>query len=126
MLSNQVLYYYRYNEESIMKRKFNVSRLDGMDALKNRKDYYQRHGKTELYNLTVKKYQSYLRDYYIMTKRYISSPEKYLKNIIAESKENLKEYCNMNDIGKFAKIKFTMFTYFPNLYYILCRCFSKK
>jgi len=126
ILSNQCLYYYRHNDESIMKRKFNPSRLDAIDALKNRLAYYRENNKKELYLLTVKKYQIKLKDLYFLTKNYIDNPQKYMKIIMKEARNNYKEYVKVVPTNFFNKIKIGIFVYMPKVYSFFYQKHSKS
>lgn len=117
--TNQELYYYRYNENSIMGRKFNAKRLDALDAFEERKEYYREKAYTELYEKTVEKYQNILKTYYLLTKKYIKSSNKYLNLIKKRAKENNIHYKKLTNISKREKIMMTFFVIFPNSYYRL-------
>lgn len=114
--TNEALYYYRYNENSIMGKKFNEKRLDVLDAYEERKEYFKSRKNDLLYEITVEKYQNLLKKCYILTKESIENPNKYLKNIKNILKENNKEYQKLTKIKYEKKIRMNLFIYFTELY----------
>ena len=118
-VTSEILYYYRYNENSIMGKKFNEKRLDVLEAYEERKEFYKEKKLNLLYEKTVIKYQEILKDFYLLTQKYIDLPEKYLKDILIRMKKNYKEYEKFEKISNKNKMK--IFMMFPNLYCRLAR-----
>ena len=115
-VTNENLYYYRYNSESIMGKKFNSKRFDVIDAYEERKTFYKKHNEIELYKKTLKSYINTLRYYYELTSRDIEKPKKYLVMLHNISKENYKELKKLK--GKVFKlnVKDLFFIFQPNIY----------
>ena len=66
---NEKLYYYRTNQNSIVRRGYNVKRLDALVAFEERIDFFNEKHLWKLKKLTIEKYlqnilSSYLRVYY--------------------------------------------------------------
>ena len=119
IVSNDTLYFYRYNSNSIMGRKFNVKRLDALDAYDERKEYYKKKNAEDLYRITVEKYQKMLSEYYLLTKLYVENERIYLDNIYKKATENYKEYKKNNKDSIKEKIKNKLFILFPKMYCFL-------
>ena len=64
------LYNYRQNNASIMGRKFNIKRLNLLEALEQRIQFFWDKNEKDLYEKSVKVYLEQLRMYYIKTKKY--------------------------------------------------------
>lgn len=75
-----------------MGKKFNVKRLDVLEAYEERKEFYKEKKLNLLYEKTVIKYQEVLKDLYLLTKKYIDLPGKYLKDILMRMRKNYEEY----------------------------------
>ncbi len=113
---NEKLYYYRFNSESIMGSKFNVKRLDALEALKERKTFYKEKNEEELYEKSVAYYQNALKKYYILVRENIENPKNYFTKIKKESKKNLKDYMKLKNVNTIEKIKMRLFFCVPNIY----------
>ena len=55
-ISNRKLYYYRYNQNSITNKQFNEKRLDVIDALEERIEFFKNRNEIELYENTLNLY----------------------------------------------------------------------
>ena len=118
-VTSESLYYYRYNENSIMGKKYNIRRLDVLTAFRERKEFYKKNNNKGLFEKTVIKYQYYLIESFIMTKKYIEKPQEYLNNILYDAKKNFRDYKEISEINLKEKIKMKLFLLVPNLYYFL-------
>lgn len=115
-VTNEPLYFYRYNENSIMGKKYNERRLDFFYAYDERKEFYKSLKEKELYESTVIKYQELIIDHYLLAKTSDKDSEKILKKIIEKSNENLKEYKRIKYKPLSKKVKICLFTKMPNVY----------
>ena len=113
-ITNETLYYYRYNESSIMARKFNEKRLQVIQAYEERKEYYKNKSQKELYEKTVIEFQEKMKQLYMLTYKYIENNEMFLKDISNRMKKNLLEYKPL--VGNKQKIRMIVFTMFPKAY----------
>ncbi len=116
-VTNLILYHYRVNSESITGRKYNVKRLDALDAFEERKDFYLKNGEHALYIKALLDYSKKLRTAYLMTSLFIESNKKEIlkKVVIKSNKLSKKILCN-KDISVFEKFKFILFKLAPDIY----------
>lgn len=112
--TEQKLYYYRYSPDSIMNKKFNKKRLDVLEALEERIEFFKTKNEKELYDLTLKKYANMLIKYYKLCKKNIDD-SKCSKLIIKKFRQNYKEIIKLEKINRKSKIKYCIFFYFPSL-----------
>lgn len=117
-VTEEELYYYRVNENSIMGKKFAAKRLDVMEAFEERKAFYKKRKEYDLYNSTVIEYQKKLKRYYVLTKENIENPKKYLKMIKKQLIKNCNEYLKTKRPLK-SKLKTFLVSIFPNIYYYI-------
>lgn len=116
VVTSEILYFYRYNENSITGRSFNVKRLDVFEAYDERMAFYQKVKQKFLYNCTIVKYQEILADYYVLAKKEITVPKEALNIIYNKAKENFEKYKNIKNIPLKKRIKVKLFMSMPNLY----------
>lgn len=121
VFTNLKLYYYRYNPQSIMGRTFNIKRLDALEALEERKQFYKKRNEIELYNKTVEQYQGWLMSFYILTKDNIKDCKYILKNIKAKARKNFTEYKKNKEIVFHKKVKTLIFCFSPAMFYYLVK-----
>lgn len=67
--SEAPLYYYYTNEQSIMNKKFNLSRLGVLKALSEKREFYEKHNEEHLAQLTILKLLSMCRRNYFLVKQ---------------------------------------------------------
>ena len=113
-ITNQKLYYYRYSPNSIMNKKFNKKRLDLIEAIEERLDFFKEKNEKELYDLTLKKYANILIKYYKLCKKYIDDSN-CCKLIIKKFREKYKDIIKLENINIKSRIKYCIFFYFPIL-----------
>ena len=116
---NKYLYNYRKNNESIVGKKFNKQRLDLIDALFERIDFYKKNNENYLYLMTMKLCLNQLIEYYIKTKKYIENPNLLLKELKNKYKMIYKEYIKEKSFSTKMKSKAVIFRYFSCIFYIL-------
>ncbi len=112
------LYNYRQNIESITGKKFNIKRLDGLEALNKRLDFFKNNKERELYELTLKNYLVMLRKYYINVKKNIKSSHDIQKKLKKEYKEKTKTFFIVHNCSILEKLKVKFFIVAPNIYWI--------
>ena len=115
-VTEEPLYYYRYNKESIMGRKFNLKRLDVLEALDERKEFYKNNNEAELYVKTLKKYSEVIRNFYGLTKENIDESKEILNKLHQDAKDNYKELKKYKNIEMGCKLKNLVFIICPNVY----------
>lgn len=123
-VTDEELYFYRINENSIMGQKFNPKRLDVLDAFEERKEFYKNCGEMELYFDTISKYHKILKDLYMNTKN-INESQTYLKKIKKQLKKNCREYMRIN-CSYIKKIKVIFVSWFTDFYYYIIRNNMKR
>ena len=125
VVTNEALYFYRYNENSIMGKKYNIKRLDVLEAYKEKKDFYKRLNEKELFEFTVIKYQELIMDHFSWTKEGIKDSKKVLKEIMEKAKENYEDFKKIKNKTIKTKVKVNFFMTMPYLYLLyrkLKRC----
>lgn len=112
------LYNYRQNEDSITGKKFNLKRLDILEAIESRLDFFQKNKENELYKLTLENYLAVLRNMYINVEKYISDSTKIKKELKNKYMEKCKILLKNYDITFLKIIKMKLFIIFPYIYYL--------
>ncbi len=118
-ITNECLYNYSFNPDSITQKKYNIKRLDAMGAYQERISYFKNKKDNELMELTTNFYLTYLKVNFVKIKLYVENSKKYEKNIIKEFRKYYKEYYKNK---KNVKSNFVFF-HFPYLYFILAKKF---
>ena len=116
---NESLYYYRQTNNSIMEKKYKIKNLDGLEAIKERMNFFYEENEKELHGITIKFYIEQIRVNYIKLKKYVSNS----KNICMEIKKEYNKYylkCLINKyISHRIKLMALLFLLFPNVFYKL-------
>mgnify|MGYP001103232300 CR=1 FL=1 len=99
-------------------KKFNIKRLDGLEALNKRLDFFKNNNERELYELTLKNYLVMLRKYYINVKKNIKSSHDIQKKLKKEYKEKTKTFFIVHNCSILEKLKVKFFIVAPNIYWI--------
>ena len=118
-LLSDCLYNYRQTNESIIGKKFNKKRLNLLEALEERMNFFKNRNEIDLYEKTLKFYIEQLRLYYIKVKKYIEDSEYRQKNIIKKYKNTYKNYLKNKNLHIKDKLKTVFFVIFPNLFYLI-------
>lgn len=114
---DEYLYNYRQTDNSITGKKFNVKRLDILEALEERMDFFRENNESELCENTLKVYLETIRRYYIETKLNIKKSSQIQRELIKKYRSNYTKLLKIKDINKFEKIKMFVFYVFPEIYY---------
>lgn len=86
---NNQMYHYRQREGSIINSDFDIKKLDAIDSLKERIEYFKLKKYDELVSLSQKQLQEILKGLYIKTyESNISNKKGILKNIVKEVRKN--------------------------------------
>lgn len=113
------LYYYRQSESSIMGRKFNIKRLDVLDAFEERSEFFKERNEIELYDLSLKTMSYSICKNYVKVKLNVEDNEVILKSLIKRYRNNYKKIWKAENIDIKTKIKMLLFYLFPNLYFTM-------
>lgn len=109
-----VLYYYFHNTNSITNKQFNLSRLDGLTAIKDRIKLFQEQKYDDLLPLSLYIYLHLIIKNYFLVKMHLPYENKVLKKLKLEF-----NICYKNNIGLISKEnrkEFTLFYINANLY----------
>ena len=113
------LYNYRQNNASIMGRKFNIKRLNLLEALEQRIQFFWDKNEKDLYEKSVKVYLEQLRMYYIKTKKYIRNSKEIQQDIKRKYKIEYKKFMKVKEKTFKQMLKGKIFYFCPDLYYII-------
>ena len=116
---NEYLYCYRQNEESIMGKKFNVKRLDILEGIEGRINFFKEHNEKELYNLSLEFYLQKIRESYLNIKKYINENNKIESELIEKHKKYSKYLLKAKNVKIKTKFKILIFSISPDLFYKL-------
>lgn len=115
VLVDKELYYYRQTPNSIMNSDFNMSRLDFLEALDQRMEFFKKINNEFLYKQTIKTYVNVLKEYYFKCQN-SKNEEQILKIIREKYKKKFIEYMNNNEVGFKDKVINTIFLISPGIY----------
>lgn len=90
VISNQYLYYYIQRRTSIMGRKFSINRLDVLDALRERAEFFKLHNFKKEYNTTLRG-MVYLISKFCNLLREEVEEEKRIKDTLLDEKKKLEK-----------------------------------
>ena len=116
---NDYLYNYRKNENSITERKFNLKRLDILDAFECRMKFFIEKNESKLYEITLVTYLQKIKECYIKTKKFIKDSEGAQKELVKKYRENYVKILKFKNISNVKKVKWFLFSVLPSLYYYL-------
>ncbi len=110
---NEILYYYRFTPNSIMNQKFDLRRLDKLEAYEERMKYFLEKKETNFYYLTLDKYLSTILNYYALAK-----DSKDIQNILMDKfKKNYEIIWNFKNITLIKKIRYKLSYKQPKINY---------
>lgn len=115
--TNSKLYYYRQRENSIISEKFNVNRLDVIEAYDEKVEFYKKNQKELLEKLLAKFLYILIYDYYKAKKNKFN--KEIIKTIKNKYRMVYRNYKKENKIFNKEKIKYTLLYIWPNLIFIL-------
>lgn len=114
--SDLPLYNYLQRDNSIMGSKFNLKRLDMLEALEDRIEFFQEKGYTELYYNAIGSYLNVLITYYYLARQDL---EDNLYKTFRKSFMNLYKSIKKDKLTRKTQIKCIVFAISPLLYRIL-------
>ena len=116
--SNIPIYYYRQREGSIMNSDFNIKRLDLLEALKERREYFIQNGLGKLSCKTEAKLCSLIKIFYIKIHSSNINDKSYLfKRLNREIRENYLNFIKNKEISTKGKLTLTLATLNNKLFY---------
>lgn len=121
-ISNEPLYYYRFNSSSIMGSGFNEKRLQYIEALEERMQFYKEKSLDKLYKETEICYLDGLITFYIHSKQSnIQDSKKIEKLLSSKFKLSYKKMKNNELIDKVRRRKYIIFNFSDKLFYLLLK-----
>lgn len=117
VITSNVLYYYRTVQTSIMNRTFNKNRLDIIEALEERMEFFKEKNEKKLYELSLIQYESVLMIHYMNCKFYLEDAKDIQEEILNKYKKNYIETIQSKECSIINKIKFMIAYKSPMLYY---------
>lgn len=115
----ECLYNYRQTNSSITGKKYNLKRLNLLEALEERMEFFKKNNEKKLYDLTLKYYLEQSRECYIKLKLYVENSKKEQKEIHKKYQKRDLELLHSKDILLGVKIKSILFYLCPNVFYII-------
>ena len=116
--TNIPIYYYRQREGSIMNSNFNIKRLDALEALKERIEYFIQHELTELYYKSEAQLCSLIKSFYIsIHSSNIENKSSLLKVLNRESQKNYFKFIKNREISIKEKLTLTLSILNNKLFY---------
>lgn len=111
---NEKLYFYRKTPNSITNSKFNVKKLDLLEAFKDRMIFFKNIDEYELYSQSLLSYMNYLKEFYFKSKKELEN-KRIAKNIQLEHRKFLKIFLKNKRVSIKNKIINTLFFISPNI-----------
>jgi len=115
VLIGKEFYYYRQTPNSIMNSDFNIRRLDSLEALNQKLEFFKKINNELLYKKTIKSYEDILKEYYFKCKN-IKDEKEVLKKIRNEYKKKFIEYMTNNQVSFKDKVINSIFLISPTIY----------
>lgn len=117
-ITDDSLYFYRQSNNSLMRKKFNIRRLNLLEALEGRIEFFYKNGEIELYDMTIKAYLNKCIESYMNVRIYIEN-SKDIQKMIKRKYFEYSEKIFKNKLKIKEKIKILFFRFFPNYYYYI-------
>ncbi len=115
------MYFYVQSSNSIMRKKFNVKRLDSIEALKDRMNFFNNNNEEILYRKTQDLYAGVCISQYIKAKKELIEIDNKLKIIKKDFHKNLLSLLNNPYVNWKTKILWIIFFINPSIYDIIKR-----
>lgn len=116
---NKYYYNYRQNENSITGKKFNIKRLDKIEAYEQRLEFFKQKNENELYQLALMSYLLEVREAYMNTKKYIDNSKDIQLGLVKKYRANYKFILIDKNVRIMKKLKMLIFFVSPEMFYIL-------
>lgn len=119
VIIDKFLYNYRQNTNSITGSKYNIKRLDIIEAFQERMEFLERIGEIDLYNRTLIITLDLIRKNYVKVKKYIHNSHKLQKELLKKYKIIYIKAKKIDNVQLNEKIKNEIFYKFPSLWFLL-------
>lgn len=117
---NDDLYYYLQRENSIMKESFSIRKIDVIDALKDRMDFFRKNNEVELLKKSETTYIAIFLSIYVKAYKQFNNVDNELRNIKSGFNENIIHLLKNPYNNWKAKILWCVFYFNPRLYIKIC------
>lgn len=124
-ITSKSLYYYRKVPTSIMNKKFNLKRLDILQALEERVKFFFDKGEDILYQLALIEYESTLIMHYVNCRRYLKNYKDIQKKLLKKFRKLYSKVIGFNRCLMIDKIRFSVAYISPTLYYYIMLAFKE-
>lgn len=116
-ITSKALYYYRVVPTSIINRKFNIKRLDLLDALDERVEFFRENKEKKLCEQALIEYQKWMLAHWQNCKIYLNDSKKIRKDLFKKYRNHYGEIILSKECLVADKIKFTIAYIHPTFYY---------
>lgn len=99
-VTNLYLYYYLQRTDSLMGKRYDVARLDSLEAHKLKKDFFKEQGLDDAYKSTLIIYYNDLWVHFELVKKYIDNAKNILDKISAEAESVKQEILSLPGLSK--------------------------
>ena len=99
-VTNQYLYYYLQRSNSLMGKRYDITRLDSLEAHKMKKDFFKEQGLKDAYRSTMIIYYNDLWVHYELVKKYVNNAKNILDKISAEAESVKQEILSLPGLSK--------------------------
>lgn len=124
--TSKCLYYYRKVPTSITNRKFNIKKLDALEALEERVKFFKEKDEESLYELALIQYEKVLITHYVNCKRYLKKSNKKQKELLEKYRSYYNEVMGFNKCLIIDKLRFRIAYISPTLYYNIMLVLYKR
>lgn len=117
---HEVLYYYILSENSQMRSKPSLKRIDGIDAIESQMCFFEEIGQPKLYNMIQYRYYATVIANYYFVERFF--PEE--KKILAELKKKKKKFytvLRIKEVNAVDKVLLLIRNYLPRIFEVIHR-----
>ena len=107
-------YYFQRENDSIMRKNYNIKRLDIIEAYEERLKFYRNNKEDELYDITFQNYCYTLNIHYACCKLYLKN-KKMCNKILEKIRKNCKEFIKNKKVPLKSKVSYKITCIFPQI-----------
>lgn len=120
-VSNEKMYYYRSNPNSIMGSNFNEKRLQVLEALEERMQFYKDKSLDGLYKKTQTSYLDIIISLFISSRQNMQDSKKCEEILLSKFKSAYKKMKNNEMISMVERRNYIIFNFSHNLFYFILK-----
>ncbi len=113
--SEPLYYYYQRDNGSIMRSSYNEKRLDYIEALEERLEFYKQKEEKELYEITFQNYCYMLVQHYACCQLYLKEKKTLAQNLRNKMRKNWKKFIKLSRIPFKSKVSYTVHCIAPKI-----------